>query len=260
MHRSGDLAHRPRRRIRKRIVAAVVLSVGLHILIFSELPTIPEPRPYMSLTATLERDLSQGEDNEDSTGTSDMLETPPEPETPPQPEPPAKAQKASTPETSSPPPAPAEPQRPAVPPPVTSTSPDARDIQTTPIPSQPQQQKEPSPAVKDEVKEVIAAPKKELAGDTEVFGTPEEAEYHKILTAHLRAFTPPAPPQATGRIRLQVKIQYGSIITSVEVIDSTGNAALEHWARTAVLGMSPVPKIPPEVSQPYYFRPTLGVE
>jgi len=259
MHRSGDLAHRPRRRIRKRIVAAVVLSIGLHILIFSELPTIPEHKPYMSLTATLERDLSQGEDNEDSTGSSDVLETPPEPDTPPQPDPPAKAQTASAPEA---PPAatPVQPEQPQTPPPVTSKNREARDIQTAPAPPQASELTTASPAVKDDVKEVIAAPKKELAGDTEVFGTPEEAEYHKILTAHLRAFTPPAPPQATGRIRLQVKIQYGSIITAVEVIDSTGNAALEHWARTAILGMSPVPKIPPEIAQPYYFRPTLGVE
>jgi len=260
MHRSGDLAHRPRRRIRKRIIAAVVMSIGLHILIFSELPKIPEHKPYMSLTATLELDLSQGIDSEDSTGTSDMRETPPESDTPPQPEPPAKAQTASAPE---PPPAAARPlqsEQPQSPPPVTSKNREARDIQTVPAPRQASELTETSPIVKDDAKEVIAAPKKELAGDTVIFGTPEEAEYHKILTAHLRAFTPPAPPQATGRIRLQVKIQYGSIITAVEVIESTGNAALEHWARTAILGMSPVPKIPPEIAQPYYFRPTLGVE
>ena len=117
----------------------------------------------------------------------------------------------------------------------------------------------PAPTVSKPADSVAAPPKRELAGDTDVFGTPEEIEYHRILTAHLRARTPPYPPGLHGAIRLQVKIQYGSVITSVEVISNSGGHALEQWARTVILGVSPVPGVPKGVKQPYFFRPTIEI-
>ena len=259
MYRIRDLSQPPRKRIRKRLIATIVVSVGLHLLLFSELPSIPQKQQYVTLRATLNEQHAQGQDTEDSTGISDEIMMPPEPDEPTKPAPPAKPESAALPE----PPAPADPAEATTK--TSSAIPVTESPEAMKVPLKTEAPPPPPPTANTDsaernVEEVVSAPKKELAGDTEVFGTPEEAEYHRVLTAHLRARTPPAPAGASGRIRLQVKIQYGSIVTSVEVISNTGNPALEKWARTAALRMSPVPAIPAGVDQPYYFRPTLQVQ
>ncbi|WP_300425764.1 energy transducer TonB [uncultured Thalassolituus sp.] len=251
----SDISQRPPRRIRKRLIAAILLSVGLHVVIFSELDILPTSDQAVTLRAVLNTQHTQGMDNEDSTGVSESQPMPDTPEVPPQPEkvtqiPPAEA-----------PPQPPEPPA-SIAAPVTETALAPALPPAVPVPPSPPVPTPPAPAPEPDPAETItpvAPPKKELAGDIEVFGTPEEAEYFRVLTAHLRARTPPHPPGLKGRVRLQVKIQYGSVITSVEVISSTGDTRLEQWARKVVLGISPVPAVPSGIKQPFYFRPTIEV-
>lgn len=94
-------------------------------------------------------------------------------------------------------------------------------------------------------------------GTQEVFSNPLEQAYYETLVSHLNKRLPNHPSGIAGKVRLQVKIQYNAIITSVTIIDSSGHQATDEWAKRAILSVSPVPKVPSELKQPYYFRPTL---
>ncbi|MFT7260697.1 MAG: TonB family protein [Glaciecola sp.] len=60
-----------------------------------------------------------------------------------------------------------------------------------------------------------------------------------------------------GNVRLKIKLEYGSIATSVNIIESSGNAEIDNWARRAALAASPYPKIPKEIGLTFEFSPTL---
>ena len=94
-------------------------------------------------------------------------------------------------------------------------------------------------------------------GGQEVFSNPIEQAYYETLIDHLNKKLPSHPEGISGQLRLQVKIEYSAIITSVTIIDHSGNSATNDWAIRAMLSVSPVPAVPPELAQPYYFRPTL---
>jgi protein TonB len=94
-------------------------------------------------------------------------------------------------------------------------------------------------------------------GGQEVFSNPIEQAYYETLIDHLNKKLPNHPEGISGQVRLQVKIEYSAIITSVTIIDHSGNSPTDDWAIRAMLSVSPVPAVPPELTQPYYFRPTL---
>lgn len=94
-------------------------------------------------------------------------------------------------------------------------------------------------------------------GAKETFSNPIEQAYYETLMAHLNSRLPAHPLGIAGQVRLQVKIQYNAIITSSTVIDSSGHLPTDEWAIRALLSVSPVPEVPIELAQPYYFRPTL---
>jgi TonB family protein len=60
-----------------------------------------------------------------------------------------------------------------------------------------------------------------------------------------------------GTVRLKIKLEYGSIATSVNIIESSGNAEVDHWARRAAIAASPYPKIPKKIGLTFEFSPTL---
>ena len=64
-------------------------------------------------------------------------------------------------------------------------------------------------------------------------------------------------PGMQGVLRIKMKIEYGSIATSVQVIESSGNAALDEWAKRAILSANPYPKIPEELGNTFEYAPTL---
>ena len=100
-------------------------------------------------------------------------------------------------------------------------------------------------------------PQGRFSGNDEVFSDPREQQYYEQLMAHLRQKLPAHPAGIQGKVRLQITIKYGAVITAVDVLSSSGNPLTDEWARRATLAISPVPSVPSHLSQPYYFRPTL---
>ena len=131
----------------------------------------------------------------------------------------------------------------------------------------------PSPEVeepveeKDEV-EAVAQPKQEAAdahkqqisqAQVEAFSGSDDPTYTshlKILTQYL-AQRLSAKDDLSGTVRLKIKIQYGSIATSVKVAVSSGNPALDDWAVKAALNANPYPKTPKQLGDTFEFSPTL---
>ena len=94
-------------------------------------------------------------------------------------------------------------------------------------------------------------------GEHEEFSNPIEQAYYQVLMAYLKANLPDHPQQIRGQVRLQIKIQFGSVITSVKILQSSNSELTDAWAKRAVLNLSPVPTVPNELEQTYFFRPTL---
>lgn len=85
---------------------------------------------------------------------------------------------------------------------------------------------------------------------------PTYRSYHKVLQQYLSQRLE-ASADLKGTVRLKIKISYGSIATSVNIIQSSGNLELDSWAKRAALAANPYPKIPKEIGTTFEFSPTL---
>lgn len=85
---------------------------------------------------------------------------------------------------------------------------------------------------------------------------PTYRSYHLVLTQYLNQRLA-AKAEYKGSVRLKIKLEYGSIATSVQVIQSSGNTEIDHWAKTAALAANPYPKIPKDIGSTFEFSPTL---
>ena len=100
--------------------------------------------------------------------------------------------------------------------------------------------------------------KKQKKGLAEEYSDPLERNYIQQLLTHLDQKII-APEQLSGKVRLQISINYGQIVTQVTVINSSGNRAIDDWVVKAVLAANPFPQVPDKFSQPYIFRPTIDL-
>ena len=254
--RIQNAAHKPKRLFRWRIVFAVLLSILLHLVLIPDFDFNNTPPKPLILTATLTSDTYSQTDDTDQRGELDTNE---------------KINQAATAKKANISPDPPK-ARPTTAPPPTKTA---------LTPKQPKSPQQPS-AVKQEklaetpkktVEKVIpkhssmpmpaaevrqaSSQRAQHQGGQEVFSNPIEQAYYETLIDHLNKKLPSHPEGISGQLRLQVKIEYSAIITSVTIIDHSGNSATDDWAIRAMLSVSPVPAVPPELAQPYYFRPTL---
>jgi TonB family protein len=85
---------------------------------------------------------------------------------------------------------------------------------------------------------------------------PTYTYYRRVLKEYLRQRLE-AKASYQGTVRLKIKLEYGSIATSVNIIESSGNAEVDHWARRAAIAASPYPKIPKEIGLTFEFSPTF---
>lgn len=85
---------------------------------------------------------------------------------------------------------------------------------------------------------------------------PTYTSYRRVLREYL-AQRLEAQPSLTGKVRLKIKLEYGSFATNVVVIKSSGKPQLDDWARKAALAANPYPKIPQEIGSTFEFSPTL---
>ena len=85
---------------------------------------------------------------------------------------------------------------------------------------------------------------------------PTYTSYHRVLKEYL-AQRLEAKASYRGTVRLKIKLEYGSIATSVNIIESSGNAEVDQWARRAAIAASPYPKIPKKIGLTFEFSPTL---
>lgn len=274
------------RRTSHRVMLAVVISVVAHLgifLFYNAEPTPEQPDKPRVFLAELQTEVAQRNDVEDRRG--DIADEPPatvqtpaeqlpsesaptEPEALPAAElpPPDVVTTTSSPEKT---PRPAEQTTAQQ---QTAAQQQAEEpARKTPVPEQkpaPQKQVKPettAPAPSESPFEAPAtesskpAPPSSLQtqGDEPEFSDPLEHAYYELLVAHLNARLPAHPKGVAGKVRLEIKIQFGSVITGVKIINSSGNAATDEWARKAALSVSPVPPVPDKFEQPYYFRPTL---
>lgn len=267
--------------VRRRFWLALFASLSLHLLLLPDLQLTEdtEPAPRVIL-ATLKTETAQRTDKTDESG---VLETESQPlreataanspDTPPEPTLITQAP-AATPTR-----VPRAPSEPMV---SQATRTQATRPQQTQI--QPKQLDAPTPTTKNShdaveekvetttqttveptVEKVVKAPpmatqsqpQGRFSGNDEVFSDPREQQYYEQLMAHLRQKLPAHPAGIQGKVRLQITIKYGAVITAVDVLSSSGNPLTDEWARRAALAISPVPSVPSHLSQPYYFRPTL---
>lgn len=258
------------RRTSRRVLLAVVISVVLHLLLFfihSPVPEVSErPRVFH---AELQTDIAQRDDTEDRRG--EITEEPPASvKTPAAPAPATPVSRpearASSPEkvitsTVSPRKTPQADKQP-----LTEETPAQKEPVTESVREKPAPVNTPKPPATVVTPETDVTPTPstpappsslQTQGDAETFSDPLERAYYELLVAHLNARLPDHPKGIAGTVRLEIKIQYGSVITGVSIIDSSGNPLTDNWARKAALSVSPVPPVPEKFSQPYYFRPTL---
>lgn len=87
---------------------------------------------------------------------------------------------------------------------------------------------------------------------------PTYVSYRRILSLYLGQRLE-AHPNLKGRVRLKIKLEYGSIATSIQIIESSGNALVDNWAKKAALAANPYPKIPKEIGSTFEFSPTLQI-
>lgn len=248
---------KPKRLFRWRILLALLVSVILHLVLIPEITFYDHIVTPNVIQARLTSATPTRADNEDSRGEREAIDQTTQA---------ASAQKTFI----SPNPPKTQSAAPVTPPP---------PLETASRPKQPPQPKQPSvtkqvkapaePVTTKKIPEPESAPepasetRKELTqrakyqGAQETFSNPIEQAYYETLMAHLNRRLPNHPDGIEGRVRLQVKIQYNAIITSVTIIESSENTPTDDWAIRALLSVSPVPPVPAELKQPYYFRPTL---
>lgn len=85
---------------------------------------------------------------------------------------------------------------------------------------------------------------------------PTYTSYRRVLKQYLGQRLE-AKAEYKGTVRLKIKIEYGSIATSIKVIQSSGNLEIDRWAKRAALAANPYPKIPKEIGSTFEFSPTL---
>ena len=85
---------------------------------------------------------------------------------------------------------------------------------------------------------------------------PTYTSYRRVLTQYLYQRLA-AKAEYQGTVRLKIKLQYGSVATSVKIIQSSGNLEIDSWAKRAALAANPYPKIPKEIGSTFEFSPTL---
>lgn len=85
---------------------------------------------------------------------------------------------------------------------------------------------------------------------------PTYTSYRRVLQQYLSQRLE-AKAEYQGIVRLKIKLEYGSIATSVNIIESSGNLEVDSWAKRAALAANPYPKIPKEIGLTFEFSPTL---
>ncbi|MCD8530030.1 MAG: TonB C-terminal domain-containing protein [Saccharospirillaceae bacterium] len=88
---------------------------------------------------------------------------------------------------------------------------------------------------------------------------PLERSYQQRLLAHLRERVI-APASFRGSVRLELTLSYRQIATSVRVIRSSGDQAMDDWAIKSALAANPYPRVPDELPASYTFRPTIRTQ
>lgn len=87
---------------------------------------------------------------------------------------------------------------------------------------------------------------------------PTYTSYRRVLQQYLSQRLE-ARADFHGSVRLKIKLEYGSVATSVNIIHSSGNLEIDNWAKRAALAASPYPKIPKEIGSTFEFSPTLQI-
>lgn len=85
---------------------------------------------------------------------------------------------------------------------------------------------------------------------------PTYTSYRRIATQYLQQRLE-AKAGLKGRVRLKIKLEYGSFATSVNIVESSGDLEVDSWAKKAALAANPYPKIPKEIGSKFEFSPTL---
>jgi outer membrane biosynthesis protein TonB len=85
---------------------------------------------------------------------------------------------------------------------------------------------------------------------------PTYTSYRRVLKQYLGQRLE-AKADFQGTVRLKIKLEYGSVATSVNIIESSGNLQIDNWAKTAALAANPYPRIPKEIGSTFEFSPTL---
>ncbi|TNC87463.1 MAG: hypothetical protein CSH37_00565 [Thalassolituus sp.] len=271
--------------MRRRFWLALFASLSLHLLLLPDLQLTEdtEPAPRVIL-ATLKTETALRTDKTDESGVLETESqplreataanrpgTPPEPKlitqapaatpaathtkVPRAPSEPVVSQATRT-EPTRPQQTQIQPKQLDAPTPTTKNSHDAVEAK---VEATPQTTVEPTveKVVKAPPMTTQSQPQGRFSGNDEVFSDPREQQYYEQLMAHLRQKLPAHPAGIQGKVRLQITIKYGAVITAVDVLSSSGNPLTDEWARRAALAISPVPSVPSHLSQPYYFRPTL---
>lgn len=257
MSDDGIKKTKPKRYFRWRIVFAILLSALLHLVLIPDIIFDDPTAKPLVIKAILTSNTSAQADNRDVRGEIDAngktIQTASAPKTnlsanPPKTLPtPNQEPVKSTQQPKQPP----RPQKPSI----------AKQTKTPAIPKEPTAKKiipkhDSSPVPETETRKESNL-RAQHQGTKETFSNPIEQAYYETLMAHLNSRLPAHPAGIAGQVRLQVKIQYNAIITSSTVIDSSGHTPTDEWAIRALLSVSPVPEVPSELAQPYYFRPTL---
>lgn len=85
---------------------------------------------------------------------------------------------------------------------------------------------------------------------------PTYSSYRRVLRQYLSQRLE-AKAELRGTVRLKIKLEYGSFATSVKIIESSGDLAVDSWAKKAALAANPYPKIPKKIGSSFEFSPTL---
>jgi len=85
---------------------------------------------------------------------------------------------------------------------------------------------------------------------------PTYTSYRRVLKQYLEQRLE-ASPDLKGRVRLKIKLEYGSFATSVTIIKSSGDLNVDNWVKKAALAANPYPKIPKEIGSTFEYSPTF---
>lgn len=85
---------------------------------------------------------------------------------------------------------------------------------------------------------------------------PTYTSYRRVLRQYLEQRLE-AGADLEGRVRLKIKLEYGSFATSVTIIESSGDLDVDSWVKKAALAANPYPKIPKEIGSTFEFSPTF---